>query len=347
MDPIDALELSWKQSTELIWAAQPGCLSRPTPCAGWDVRTLLSHVLEEAVMMTRVNGGRSAFTDDHRDLVGDGSSLRTLWEKVACDNVASWRHADRGGDRTYVYGTFPAAAAILINLGEVVLHSWDLAQAMGCDHVVDPDLATLVYDLYRAVPLDALRADGIFGPEVVVPISAPIADRLLGLLGRSAMTASSGTSAAVARSETAETFQIGDDSIRLLLDADATAGAISAHRVCLTDGALGANPHRHTLSSEAFYVLDGSVDLLVGEERICAGSGDLVVVPPGEVHAFAASRGATAEVLVFITPGVKRFELFRQIARIRAGQGDDGELSRMQSEVDTYAMDTPRWRNAR
>jgi quercetin dioxygenase-like cupin family protein len=182
---------------------------------------------------------------------------------------------------------------------------------------------------------------------VAVPISAPIADRLLGLLGRSAMAASSGTTAAVARAETAETYQLGGDSIRLLLDADATAGAISAHRVCLTDGALGANPHRHMLSSEAFYILDGSADLLVGEERTCAQSGDLVVVPPGEVHAFAASRGATAEVLVFITPGVKRFELFRRIARIRAGQGDDGELSTMQSDVDTYAVDSPKWSYAR
>ncbi len=347
MDPIDALELSWKQTTELILGVQPRCLSRRTPCAGWDVRALLNHVLEEAAMMTRVNHGDAGFTDHHRDVVGDGSSLATLWDNVARDNVASWRHAGLAGERTYVYGTFPAAAAILINLGEVVLHSWDLAQAMGCDHVVDPDLATLVYDLYRAVPLDALRAEGIFGPEVAAPISAPIADRLLGLLGRSAMTASSGTRAAVAREETAETYQIGEDSLRLLLDADATGGAISAHRVCLTDGALGANPHRHTISSEAFYVLEGSVDLLVGGERICAGSGDLVVVPPGEVHAFAASRGATADVLVFITPGVNRFELFRQIARVRAGQADNGDLLRMQSDVDTYAIDNPTWRNAR
>ncbi len=71
-----------------------------------------------------------------------------------------------------------------MNLAEVLVHSWDLAQATGRGYVVDPELAEVVYGLYRAVPLDDMRAHGALGPEVAVPVVAPVADRLLGLLGR-------------------------------------------------------------------------------------------------------------------------------------------------------------------
>jgi mannose-6-phosphate isomerase-like protein (cupin superfamily) len=158
------------------------------------------------------------------------------------------------------------------------------------------------------------------------------------------MTAPNPLAAAIARGETAETLALGPDSMRLLLDADATGGAISAHHVRLTDGALGANPHHHTRYSEALYVVSGSLDVLAGEELTRATAGDLAVVPPGVVHAFAASIGCDAEALVFITPGIERFDFFRQVARVVAGEGDPGGLQKMQADIDTYAVDDPTWR---
>jgi quercetin dioxygenase-like cupin family protein len=134
--------------------------------------------------------------------------------------------------------------------------------------------------------------------------------------------------------------------MRLLLDAHATGGSISAHHVRLSDGALGANPHRHTIYSEAFYVVAGSVDLLAGEELTRVTAGDLAVVPPGVVHAFGASAGCDAEALVFITPGVERFDYFRQVARVVAGEDDPGTLQKMQADIDIDTVDNPNWRTA-
>lgn len=158
------------------------------------------------------------------------------------------------------------------------------------------------------------------------------------------MTAPRSVALAIARAETAETFSLGPDSMRLLLDADATGGAMSAHHVRLSNGALGANPHRHTIYSEAFYVVDGSLDLLAGDELTRAKAGDLAVVPPGVVHAFAASAGCDAEALVFITPGVERFDFLRQVSRVLAGEGDRGALLKMQTDIDIYPVDNPTWR---
>jgi quercetin dioxygenase-like cupin family protein len=152
---------------------------------------------------------------------------------------------------------------------------------------------------------------------------------------------------AVARHREAETLHAGSSTIRLLLDADATGGALSAHRVRLGEGAIGANPHRHSRSSEAFYVLSGSVDMLAGERVTTAVEGDLVVVPPGVAHAFAASAESNAELLVLITPGVQRFDFFRELVRVMNGQADRAAFMRSQPDYDTYPADSADWSAAR
>jgi uncharacterized protein (TIGR03086 family) len=183
MNHIDALELSWKHGADLVSGLRPEDLSAATPCGDWDVRGLLNHTLGEAAMMTDVNRGLPS-GNDHGDLISAGGPLAVTWHEAARDNVTSWRESGLDGERTYFYGTFPANAAVLINLGEVLVHSWDLARATGQDFVLDPQLAALVHGLYSSVPLEGMRANGILGPEVRVPADAPIADRMLGLLGR-------------------------------------------------------------------------------------------------------------------------------------------------------------------
>jgi uncharacterized protein (TIGR03086 family) len=183
MELIDALELSWKQGADLVSGVEPDALSAATPCGGWDVRALLNHTLGEARMMTDVNLGRAS-SNDHGDLVGDGGALSESWHNAGAENVASWRDSGLDGERTYFYGTFPAGASVLINLGEVLVHSWDLARATEQDFALDPELALLVWGLYGSFPLDGMRAAGQLGPEIPVPADAPVADRLLGVLGR-------------------------------------------------------------------------------------------------------------------------------------------------------------------
>jgi oxalate decarboxylase/phosphoglucose isomerase-like protein (cupin superfamily) len=114
----------------------------------------------------------------------------------------------------------------------------------------------------------------------------------------------------------------------------------------LRPGGLGASPHHHLTATEVFYVLRGSVQLLVGDELVVATEGDLVVVPPGVAHAFAAAPRGDAELLVAVTPGIERFELFRQLARLAAGLAPPGTLSDGQSRYDTYASDSPAWQQA-
>lgn len=148
--------------------------------------------------------------------------------------------------------------------------------------------------------------------------------------------------------EEAEELEFPDgSSMRLLTDSPATGGALSVHRATLRDGGLGASPHRHLTATEMFYVLSGSVQLLVGDVLVVATEGDLAMVPPGMAHAFAAGPGGDAELVIAVTPGIKRFELFRRLARLAAGRDAPETFFDSQSRYDTYASDSPAWRQAR
>jgi mannose-6-phosphate isomerase-like protein (cupin superfamily) len=135
--------------------------------------------------------------------------------------------------------------------------------------------------------------------------------------------------------------------VRLLADSSSTDGKLSTQRVTLSGGADGATPHHHAGSAELFYVLGGSAQLLVGDRVVVANDGDLVVIPPGLPHAFAAAAGSDPDLLVVITPGVERFEYFRHLARIALGEDTRASLLAAEERYDTFFDQSTAWDQAR
>jgi uncharacterized protein (TIGR03086 family) len=182
IDGVTALEQAYEELGRLTAALAVGGLDEPSGCEGWDVRALLDHVLGAGLMYTAVNAGRRA-GEDAGSVIGDDAVSAVA--RVARANCASWRAPGAlEGERTYPWGTLPAAAGLASNIGEVAVHGHDLARATGQRSGLDPQVAQLVYDFYAQVPMDGLRAKGAYGPLVTVPDSASIQQRLLGLLGR-------------------------------------------------------------------------------------------------------------------------------------------------------------------
>jgi uncharacterized protein (TIGR03086 family) len=182
VDVISALEQSYDQTAKLVAGLTPAELATPSPCAGWDVRATLNHMLGATWMFTLVNQGQAA-DEGAGDVIGDDARLAV--SAAAKENLASWRQPGAfDGDRSYSFGTFPAAAAAMLNLGEVVVHSWDVAKATGQELLIDPAVGHMIYDWAVSIPLDDFRDHGAFGPEVTVSASASIVDRLVCLLGR-------------------------------------------------------------------------------------------------------------------------------------------------------------------
>src|ERR1700754_3177771 len=90
------------------------------------------------------------------------------------------------------------------------------------------------------------------------------------------------------RAGDAESLQDGALSlITLFADADATGGALTANKATFRKGSPGAPAHFHTKATEMFFVLDGTMRILVDEEVLTLGKGDFLTVPSTVPHAFA------------------------------------------------------------
>jgi quercetin dioxygenase-like cupin family protein len=153
--------------------------------------------------------------------------------------------------------------------------------------------------------------------------------------------------AVLVRADDSEQISEPGRRIRLLADSSATGGLLSTQRVTLFDGIDGAHPHQHAQSGELFYVLGGTVQLLVGDQVTEAHEGDVAFVPPGLTHAFAAKAGADTDLLIVITPGVERFEYFRHLARIVKGEATPESLLEVQERYDTWFGASEPWQRAR
>ena len=97
------------------------------------------------------------------------------------------------------------------------------------------------------------------------------------------------------------------DRYTFLVTGEESGGAYFAMEAFVPPGG-GPPPHIHSREDETFYVLEGQIEVLLGEETIVAGIGDFVNVPRGTVHCFRNTGTETARVVLTFTPaGIEGF----------------------------------------
>jgi uncharacterized protein (TIGR03086 family) len=182
-------------SADVVSAVTVEDLSKPTPCAGWSLADLLTH-------MTVQHRGFAAAAR------GQGADLaiwqpETVAEAVAADPAGAYSAAAAevidafAGDGVLDAGfvlpelgpgaTFPGSMAIGFHFIDYVVHGWDVARSIGRAFELPPDLVAAALPLAFAVPDGDFRADdgAVFGPAVSSPQSTNDLDRILAHLGRS------------------------------------------------------------------------------------------------------------------------------------------------------------------
>jgi quercetin dioxygenase-like cupin family protein len=120
--------------------------------------------------------------------------------------------------------------------------------------------------------------------------------------------------------------------------AATTGGAFSLHERHLPPGGRRPPPHRHTDAQEAFYVLEGEVELTLGPEAVRGGPGTFVLVPGGLAHTFGNPSSVPARVLVLHAPAMDQY--FRELQALWAGPTPpdrDAELGLMRRHGMTPA----------
>lgn len=86
-----------------------------------------------------------------------------------------------------------------------------------------------------------------------------------------------------------------------------THGRLSLMERILPPGGRTPPPHRHLDHEEAYFVLDGVVDIHVGDEVLGARSGTFVLVPAGDVHTIGNTSDESARLLVLHAPALDEY----------------------------------------
>jgi quercetin dioxygenase-like cupin family protein len=82
----------------------------------------------------------------------------------------------------------------------------------------------------------------------------------------------------------------------------------------LQEGFEGPDPHAHDDHIDSFYVLDGEVDFLVGDEWLRLPAGSFVTAPIGVTHTFANRDGQHARMLNIHAPSTGFHDRLREMS---------------------------------
>lgn len=180
MAPVDALASGYDSMERLVRSLAPEDFGAQTPCEQWVVRDVLEHVLGNIEVFIGVaRDGKPFEMPEERERLGPdpAASLRA----AADENIQAWRGSDAVDTPT---GMIPGVTLFDINLADTVMHTWDIAKAVGRDPGLDPEVVDIVLGKMEGEWHRIGHTMGAFGPPCDAPEGAPPLDRLVALTGR-------------------------------------------------------------------------------------------------------------------------------------------------------------------
>ncbi|MFD6752126.1 TIGR03086 family metal-binding protein [Micromonospora gifhornensis] len=185
MDLLETYRRSVAEFADRVPLVAPGQWSAPTPCADWDVRTLVNHVVGEDRWSVALLAGRTiAEVGDRYD--GDqlgADPVAAARDATAQAELAATRPGARDATVHLSAGDTPAEEYLRQLIAEHLVHGWDLAVAIGADPKLDAE-AVAECARWFAGEVDAYRSNGLVRAEVGVPAEADEQDRLIAAFGR-------------------------------------------------------------------------------------------------------------------------------------------------------------------
>jgi uncharacterized protein (TIGR03086 family) len=171
----------------IVQAIEPEQLHAPTPCAEYDVRGLLNHMLfwGPSLIGSAAKESIAPVAESENDVDLVGVDWRQNVEKHVDATIVAWSDPQAWEGMT-VFAVSPDLPAPMVGgmvVGELVVHGWDLARATGQDPSWDADVLAFLHEQVERTA-DQGRQMGIYGPAILVPADAPMLHRVLGLTGR-------------------------------------------------------------------------------------------------------------------------------------------------------------------
>jgi uncharacterized protein (TIGR03086 family) len=162
-------------------------LHAATPCAEWDVKQVVNHIVGENLWAAELLQGKTIAQVGSRldgDLTGDDPAAayrRSV--RIATDAVSA--PGAMQATCHLSFGDFSGSDYVAQLFMDTLIHGWDIATATGQDTRLDPQLVAVCLPIAQQFTTMA-RGSGAFGDELPVSSDADPQTRLLAIVGRRA-----------------------------------------------------------------------------------------------------------------------------------------------------------------
>lgn len=173
------------QATVIIDQVDPADFLKPTPNTEWNVRKLASHMLYELCWVSDILSGK---TIDEVGTVYDGDligphGLEANWHAAAQMAKDALSECKTQQIVHLSAGDVPAETYLRQIGTDLLIHAWDLGEAIGQSVQFDPEVAEAVYE-YLQEYAPAMHAAGLFGQPIETPEDTSVQIKVLALSGR-------------------------------------------------------------------------------------------------------------------------------------------------------------------
>jgi uncharacterized protein (TIGR03086 family) len=181
MDPIERIERATEEGSKAVAGIKPDQLTDATPCAEFDVKALLNHMIAGLGMLhTAATGGKAVppegniVSDDPSGQYDEGRAKLLEAVKTPGTLDKSW---------SMPFGDMPGKMMAGIAFMEHLTHAWDIRKATGQDTELPADLVKECTEV--VTPMDQmLRMPGVCGAAIEPPAGATETQKLMSFLGR-------------------------------------------------------------------------------------------------------------------------------------------------------------------
>ncbi|MEP9385159.1 TIGR03086 family metal-binding protein [Nocardioides sp. KR10-350] len=189
MPTFDELLALHRETTDsagrVILAAADADLTVPTPCDGWDLADLLSHIIGEQEGFTLAIDHGNAPKQAYAGPTVTTDNLPRLWQTSADGLAAAFARA-RPDDPVHLAqldSDVTAELALGMQLLDTAVHGWDVATSLGRTYRPTDEVVTYVLDFARLIAARPGGTPGVFSAANAETGHDPWHDALR-LLGR-------------------------------------------------------------------------------------------------------------------------------------------------------------------
>ena len=162
-------------------AAGAGDWNAPSPCSEWKALDVVGHVVgNHRWLAASVRGSETQPMADDEDPAEAWRSAYTTVLELTEDPEAMATMVDGPVGQMPLEQILDSFVCM-----DLLVHTWDLARAVGGDERLDEDSVLRAYETMKPMD-DQIRQPGIFGPKVAPPAGADTQTEFLYFLGREA-----------------------------------------------------------------------------------------------------------------------------------------------------------------